>query len=311
MTADSFTFPSQDGLDIFVYAWLPRGAAPHAVVQIAHGMAEHAGRYGRLAAALNEAGFAVYANDHRGHGRSVRQPADLGHLADRDGWNLALADLDRLNTLIRQRHPGLPVVLLGHSMGSFMAQRYMIEHGDRIAAVVLSASNGSIGPLRPIGVQVARLERLRLGRRGRSGLIHSMSFGSFNKGFRPVRTECDWLSRDAAEVDKYVADPLCGFVCSVQTWFDFLNGLGENEKADNLARIPKDLPVYVLAGSDDPVSARTAGLRRLMAAYETAGLRRVEHRFYPGGRHEIFNETNRDEVTADLIAWLDGVLPAA
>ncbi len=311
MTADSFTFPSQDGLDIFVYAWLPRDAAPRAVVQIAHGMAEHAGRYGRLAAALNEAGFTVYANDHRGHGRSVRQPADLGHLADRDGWTLALADLDRLNTLIRQRHPGLPVVLLGHSMGSFMAQRYMIEHGDRIAAVVLSASNGPIGPLRPIGVQVARLERLRLGRRGRSGLIHSMSFGSFNKGFRPVRTECDWLSRDAAEVDKYVADPLCGFVCSVQTWFDFLNGLGENEKADNLARIPKDLPVYVLAGSDDPVSARTAGLQRLMAAYETAGLRRVEHRFYPGGRHEIFNETNRDEVTADLVAWLDGVLPAA
>jgi alpha-beta hydrolase superfamily lysophospholipase len=305
--SSSFTLAAPDGAAVFVYRWLA-DAPPKAAVQVAHGLAEHAGRYARLAAALTDAGYAVYADDHRGHGRSVRAPEDLGFFAERGGWRKCVDDLWRLNRRIAAEHPGLPIVLLGHSMGSFMVQQLISEHGDALAGVVLSGSGGKPSPLAAAGRLVARIERLRLGPRGQSRLVHTLSFGAFNKPFEPARTPFDWLSRDPSEVDKYVADPLCGFTASIQLWIDLLDALAEIASPLRQSHIPKGLPIHVIAGSRDPVGANTRSVDQLLAAYRRAGLERVTHRFYPEARHELFNETNRDEVTRDLIAWLDGAV---
>jgi alpha-beta hydrolase superfamily lysophospholipase len=307
MDSASFTLAATDRVGQFVHRWAPDGAPPRAVVQIAHGLAEHGGRYRRLAAALTGSGYEVYANDHRGHGRSVRSPRDLGWFADRGGWDTCIDDLRRLRERIGRDHPGVPVVLLGHSMGSFMAQHFIALHGDALAGVVLSGSGGRPPASIRAAALLARIERLRLGRRGHSALLQALTFGAFNKRFAPARTPFDWLSRDPAEVDTYIADPLCGFPVSVQLTIDVLGGIAEATGPRRQAGIPAALPVHVIAGTRDPVSDGTRTLALLLAAYRAAGLRHVTHRFYPEARHELFNETNRDEVTVDVIAWLDGL----
>ena len=307
MEATTFTLPAGDGVEIYVRRWAPDGA-PKAAVQIAHGLAEHGGRYARLADALTGAGYVVYAGDHRGHGRTAAQADDLGFFAARDGWATVLGDLWQVTRRIAGDHPDRPIVLIGHSMGSFMAQQLMSEHGDAFAGVALSGTGGKPSPLAAAGRLVARLERWRLGERGRSDLLQAFSFGAFNKQFTPARTPFDWLSRDAGEVDKYIADPLCGFPASVQLWIDLLDALGDVTSPARQARIPKRLPIYVISGSNDPVGGNTKSVRQLLDAYRKAGLERVTHRFYDSARHELFNETNRDDVTRDLIQWMDGVV---
>lgn len=294
-----------DGIMLAGYEWLPT-VPVQAVVVIAHGMAEHAARYARFAAALNAAGFAVYGFDHRGHGHSAPSPALLGHMGDRDSWNSAVADLAAACRLAQQKHPGRPLLLFAHSMGSFMAQQFLYEQaaGVELAGCVLCGSNGKPPPIAALGRLVTRLERLRLGRRGVSQLVQSLSFDAFNKRFQPQRTDFDWLSRDASEVDKYIADPFCGFPISVQSWVDLLDGLDAMAKPENQARIPKQLPVFVIAGKHDPVSGGGRGLKQLIDAYAAAGMTKVESRFYAEARHELLNETNRDDVTADVIGFL-------
>ena len=212
-----------------------------------------------------------------------RTPADLGFFADRDGWRKCVDDLWWLNQRIASDHPGLPIVLIGHSMGSFMSQHFISEHGEALAGVVLAGSNGRPSRL-TVGVRsLARIERLRLGPRGRSALVHALAFGSFNKQFAPVRTEADWISRNSAEVDKYLADPLCRFRPTLQLWIDLLDALSEIARPARQARIPKQLPIYVIAGTRDPVSVKGRGLEQLLSAYCAAGLQRVTCRFYPGG----------------------------
>jgi alpha-beta hydrolase superfamily lysophospholipase len=309
MQASTRTLSTPDGVALFAYRWLPE-SPPKAAVQIVHGLAEHAGRYARLAQALTGAGYAVYANDHRGHGLTQATPADLGFFAEHDGWRRLLDDVWQLNRQIAADHPGLPLFLIGHSMGSFLAQQFISEHGEALAGVVLSGSDGKPPALASVGRLVARIERLRLGPRGRSGVIHALAFGAFNKAFAPPRTPADWLTRDPAEVDKYVADPLCGFIATTQTWVDLLDALRQIARPELQALIPKRLPIHIISGSTDPVSDGTKRLQQLLAAYRGAGLEHVTHRFYEGARHELFNETNRDEVTRDLILWLDGVIAA-
>jgi len=307
MQATSLTIRAADGGEVFVRRWAPLGTAK-AAVQIAHGLAEHGGRYARLAQALTDAGYAVYASDHRGHGRAAAGAEDLGFFAAQDGWNAVIEDLRQVRRRVGSEYANAPIVLIGHSMGSFMAQQLMSDDGDAYGAVVLSGTGGKPSALAAAGRLIARLERLRLGPHGRSPLLQTFSFGAFNKQFTPARTPFDWLSRDAAEVDKYIADPLCGFPASVQLWIDLLDALGDVTSAQRQACIPKQLPVYVIAGADDPVGGNTKGVQQLLDAYRAAGLAQVTHRFYDGARHELFNETNRDEVTRDLIQWLDGVV---
>jgi alpha-beta hydrolase superfamily lysophospholipase len=306
MRADTFWFDADDGARLFVHRFLPdEGRAPKAIVHVAHGMAEHGARYARVAEALTGAGFAVYADDHRGHGQTAKAPEDLGFFADQGGFSRVEADLVQLIAHEKKEHPGVPLALFGHSMGSFLAQAIALDHGSDLAGLVLSGSSGKPTLLANAGRLLARAERLRLGARGKSKVLHEMSFGAFNKPFAPARTPFDWLSRDPAEVDKYAADPLCGFVVTTSLWVDVLDAIADNADPDRQARLPKDLPVYVFAGSEDPVTERTKSLDQLLGAYRAAGLKSVTHRYYQGARHETLNETNRDEVTRDLVAWLD------
>ena len=304
MQTEELTVTGDDGKPIAVYRWTPDREA-HAIVQIVHGMAEHARRYAPLARVLCAGGYAVFAQDLRGHGRSIQSPAEKGHLADEGGWARVLGDVEAVRQRAREAHPGAPICLLGHSGGSFVSQDFVSAHPHAYQGLVLSGSNVGGGPLVALGRVIARLERLRQGPRGRSALIDTMSFGGFNKAFAPARTRFDWLSRDEAIVDAYLADPLCGFRCTNQFWIDLLDALARISTPEALASFPRDLPIYVLAGSRDPVSRGTRGLVALLAAFRRAGLTNVTHEFFPEARHEIFNETNRDEVFAKLVAWLD------
>ena len=306
MRADTFQLKAEDTKNLFVYRWLPdEGRDVKAIVHVSHGMAEHAARYARFAEALTDTGYAVYANDHRGHGKTAKDPDELGYFGGPGGFRRVVQDLEQLIVHEKAQHPGAPLFLFGHSMGSFFAQELMIQASSTIAGAILSGSSGKPNLLASAGRVVARVERSRLGARGRSKILNSLSFDAFNKQFAPNRTDFDWLSRDRAEVDKYVADPLCGFGVTTQLWIEVLDGTAEIARPERQAKIRKDLPVLIFAGSEDPVSERTKSLSQLLAAYQRAGLRDVKHEFYAGGRHETLNEENRDEVTRDVIAWLD------
>jgi alpha-beta hydrolase superfamily lysophospholipase len=304
MPGSEFDFRADDGQTLLARRWLPEGP-PRAVVQIAHGLAEHSARYARLAAALNSAGYAAYANDHRGHGPKAAA-ADLGHFADEGGWDKVVGDLWTLNRLIAAEQPGTPIIFLGHSLGSFLGRGFIAGHSDALAGVALSGSNGKPPAIATLGRLIAREERLRLGKRGKSNLIFQLWFGEFNKPFKPARTASDWLSRDEKEVDAFVADPLCGFAFTTQLAIDVLDALPHVTSRKSLATIRKDLPIYVFSGERDPVGANIKGLIQDLKA---AGFTELTTRIYPGARHETLNETNRDEVTRDLIAWLDGIEP--
>ncbi len=310
MKSTTFSFSASDSTDLLVYRWWPDADVPLlAVVQIAHGMGEHAARYEPVAERLTAKGYAVYAHDQRGHGRTARTHADLGHFADNDGWSRIVRDLDELHRRIRGEEPQVPIFLLGHSMGSLVVQHYLCEYADGLEGAILSGSaGGGKRALRRVAGWLARIERLRVGRSGQSPLLRRLLFGRFNQSFEPARTEYDWLSRDEHEVDKYVADPLCGFVLSPRSMCDMLNALGSLGDPASLARIPKDLPVYIFSGSEDPAHAELEGIKSLLADFERAGLERVQHRIYAGGRHEMLNETNAEEVCTDLIEWLDSAL---
>jgi alpha-beta hydrolase superfamily lysophospholipase len=287
------------GHPLFVRRWSPE-AAPRASIQIAHGLAEHSARYARVAEALTGAGFVVTANDHRGHGPNC-PPADLGFFADAEGWRECLEDLFAVHRRIGADFPGLPRVFLGHSMGSFMGQTFIAEHGGELAAAVLSGTSGPPPPILPIARLIAGFERWRLGPRGKSPMVQTLLFGELNKPFKPSRTPFDWLSRDPAEVDKYIADPYCGFEVTNQLALDLIGALAGLASPEAAAKIPKRLPIYLFSGSRDPVSAKLQGL---IDVYKGAGLK-VTAKLYPEARHETLNETNRDEVTADLISWLN------
>lgn len=298
---ESFTF----GEGIFTYRWLPENPEDIVgVVQIAHGMAEHAGRYARFARFLTEAGFGVYANDHRGHGKTAGALENVGYFADTDGWHRVADDMHLLTLIIGRECPGVPVFLFGHSMGSFLSRTYIAAHGGDISGVILSATGGDPGLLGKIGLMIARWECRRKGRKAQSPLLTALSFGGFNKAFKPNRTDFDWLSRDAAEVDAYIADPYCGGIFTAGFFCDLLTGLQFINSPEGIRRIPKDLPVHFLSGTSDPVGKNTKGVRQVADAYKAAGISSVTTTFYDGGRHEMLNETNREEVFRDILEWL-------
>ena len=296
---------ASDGFQLHVHRWCP-DTPPKAVVMLAHGLAEHGARYARLGEALASQGYELFALDQRGHGKTA-QHGLLGHFADHDGWCKVVNDLACLNHYIRQQYPGLPIFLLGHSMGSYISQAYLMQHSCSLQGAILSGSNFQAARIYRGARLIARFERWRLGHAGRSRLINFLSFGSFNKTIKSARTEFDWLSRDPAEVDRYINDPHCGFVATTQLWIDLLGGLEGISSVKQLAQIDPDLPLLVIGGDCDPVSAGQR-LNDLAGALRVAGLRHVELKIYPGARHELLNESNRDEVITYLSDWLDRAL---
>jgi len=303
MQSSTTTLTTTDGHELFIYSWLP-DAPPVAAIYIAHGMAEHAARYARLARELTAAGFAVHANDHRGHGRTSPREEDRGFFAEKDGWARVVADIAEMIGWVRQQHPGLKVAFFGHSMGSQLGQDYLQRYNPTVDAAVFSGTTGKPPAIAALGRIIARAERLRLGKRGRSAIIDQMTFKDFNKKFGKTRTDFDWLSRDTAEVDAYIADPDCGFICSVQLWVELLDNLRLFTRDANQAKTPSDLPLYLFAGDRDPVGEMGRSVDALAEDYRRAGLTDVTLQLYPGARHETLNEINRDVVTRDLLSWL-------
>ena len=282
---------------------------PRASVHIVHGMVEHAGRYARFARALNSAGVSVWGHDARGHGTNP-VPGIPGHFADSNGWTAVLDDIRAVSREMAATFPHVPLMLFAHSMGSFMAQAVIGDQDGPYRGVVLSGTNGPPGALEKAARPIAQLQNQVLGPRRPGTWLKEIVFGRYNRRFAPNRTGFDWLSRDAAEVDKYRDDPLCGFALTAQAWVDFLEGKAILGSASHLQRVPKTLPIHVIAGTRDPVGEEVKGVERLLGAFAGAGLGRITHKFYDGARHELLNETNRDEVTRDLIAWVDQVLLA-
>lgn len=309
MQSGTLQFVSADGEGIHVYVWTPDPEVPvKGVIQVAHGMAETALRYERLALFLTDRGYAVYANDHRGHGKTAGSLERVGILAEDRGFFRMIEDMSTLTQMIREKHPEVPVCLLGHSMGSFAAQGYIIDHGADLDGVVLVGSNGKNGWMLTLAKWIVGREVKKNGRDARIQRLNDLFFGSYNKAFQPNRTDFDWLSRDEAEVDAYIDDPYCGAVFTAGFYEDLVAGFDYIEAPEHMARVPKSLPIFIIAGAEDPVGHQGKGLKKLQAAYRGHGLEDVTLKLYPGARHEILNELNRDEVMADIVAWLEAHL---
>jgi alpha-beta hydrolase superfamily lysophospholipase len=286
-------------------------------------MAEHSLRYDRLARRLCREGFEVWAADQRGHGKTadltVNDPGKgglLGHNADRDGFFRVVADIDVLNTRIKEARPESTLFLLGHSWGSFLAQAYIEKHGSRLTGCILSGTKGPGGLIIALGAPVLAFLAACKGSRKQSRLAHAMGDGSYNKPFRPNRTPVDWLSRDEKEVDAFLADPLCGKLCSVGFYRDMVGGLKAIHTREAMAGIPRNLPIYLFSGTADPVGDMGNGPTALVNSYRSLGIQDLEFVLYPDARHEPLNETNREEVMENLAAWLErhnvpaGTVPA-
>jgi len=288
-----------DGHDIHLQLWQPEGDCS-CVIQILHGLGEYADRYARFAGAAAERGYAVCVHDHRGHGGHSDSP---GHFADVDGWTRVGADAELVNTSIREKFAEMPIVLLGHSMGSYFAQEFAMHYGARLSGLILSASTWPSKLQLLPAIVLARLEGWRLGAQGKSALLNQLGFGNFNKPFAPARTTLDWLSRDEAEVDKYVADPLCGGPYSCGLWRDLMGGLLRISSDKAVLRIPSTLPILITGGQSDPVGG-DKGMTRLAMHYAQTSHQRLKVKIYADGRHEMLNEINRHEVTADWLNWI-------
>ncbi|MGW8823866.1 alpha/beta hydrolase [Paenibacillus lautus] len=303
MQTDTFTMLNTQGMHVFVYEWLPGPDDPiRAIVQIAHGMCETGKRYQELAELLTEHGYAVYCNDHRGHGLT----AGLTHLGDagEGGFEGMIEDQLLLASELKKRHASVPHYLMGHSMGSFLTQKIICSDGELFDGFILSGTNGPQGLL-TFGMSLAAAQMRLQGNTHRSLMLNALVFGPYNKGFGPIRTPFDWLSRDEAEVDKYINDPYCGKVCTARFFRDFFKLLSQIHQPQLMKCLPKDKPVYIFSGEDDPVGHRGKGVRRLIELYRKHGVQDLEYRLYPGGRHEMLHETNRAEVAADVLDWLE------
>lgn len=288
MHESTFTLTSPDGTALAATRW-SGDPDPTMIVQIAHGMGEHSARYRRLAEALVGAGAVVYANDHRGHGRTAGTSEHHGDLGP-GGWSGLVGDLGVVASHARSEHPDLPLAVVAHSMGSFALQRYLLDHSADLDAAVLTGSTA-------VDVVAAGIDPTQ-----------EVDLSAFNAAFEPARTEYDWLSRDHDEVDAYVADPMCGFGLVATAAASMIAGMDGVADPERLAGIRSDLPVLLMSGAADPLAGEGALITLVADRYREAGLDEVSVRLYPEARHEVFNETNRDEVTTDLIAWLTRVL---
>ena len=282
-----FSFTSSDGLEVACARWDSPGPA-RGVMQIAHGMGEHIGRYAETIGALVSAGLTVYGNDHRGHGRTAPDTAHLGDFGE-GGFDLLVEDMARLRRIAREENPDKKFILLGHSLGSFAAQQYVLDRSGEIDGLILSGSGALDG-----------LARLASSAPAGKNIL--------NARFEPARTPFDWLSRDTAVVDAFANDPLCFADLQPASFASFLAASARLSDPRKLKNIREDLPVYLISGSDDPVGQQLEGLHQLIHRYEDAGLYNIAHDFYQGGRHEMLNEINREEVRTRLLTWIAPLL---
>ena len=315
MKESTFTYTDQDEIEVFVYKWNPK-SSPKAAVLIVHGLAEHAKRYERVAEALCNEGYICYANDHHGHGRTAGDLTEAtlagkAGVLGPNGWRGVVNSLHELSKIIKKENPDIPLFIMGHSWGSFLTQDYIQEWGDELKGAILS---GTMGKIRKLVIKAGKMiikgEMKKHDITAPSEKMHKMNFKSYNHDWDAEEgaNGFEWLSRDKAEVQKYIEDPWCGFVSPARLWFEFLTGFEKIFNKENESKIPKDLPIFMIAGTLDPVGSKNKAITPLIKRYEEYGIKDVSHKFYEDARHEIFNEINREEVYKDVINWLDSHL---
>lgn len=301
-----FRFPSADGTTtLYGRTWAPEHGAPRAVLQLVHGIAEHIGRYDRFARFMSDHGYLVCAEDHLGHGNTPENAEDLGYTADKDGWVKMTDNVSALHERIAPQYPGIPYFILGHSMGSFLTRSYLIRYPGTVDACALLGTGQQPESVLKAGLAACRLEQIRLGKRGRSKLLQSLCFGAYNSQFKPNRTESDWVCSVDEVVDAYIADPFCQVMPTVTLMRDMLTGIRFNQQAENLAKMDKTTPVFFLSGDQDPVGSNGKGVRAAYQSFLDAGCGHVRLKLYPGGRHEMLNEHNWQDVYDELLSWFD------
>lgn len=304
-TFDNFSFTSSTGVNrIRVKTCTPDGTV-RGVVQIAHGIAEHADRYAPFMQFLAENGFAVAADDHLGHGLSIEREEDKGFFAEKDGWLRVVQDLKTIHNTMKEKYPTVPYIFFGHSMGSFLARSYLICYPDDCDAAIISGT-GQQSPLMVNGgLLMANLLVKKLGARGDGQQLNDIAFGSYNDRISEKKTEFDWLSRDEENVRKYIDDPLCGFVAKCSLYRDMMVGIKFISSKKNAARMNKSTPIYFMSGDADPVGEYGKGVNKAYQLFCGVGMRDVTMRLYPGGRHEMLNEINYQDVYRDILNWIN------
>jgi alpha-beta hydrolase superfamily lysophospholipase len=311
MQTQNFYQKMNDGTEISVNRWLPdEGQEIKGIVQLIHGMVEHAVRYDRLGSILAENGWVLSAHDLRGHGKTALRAEQkgtgmFGFLAEKDGFNRVVNDVDEIIMKVKNDFSGKKTVLLGHSFGSFIAQSYIENHAAHIDACVLCGTAGPQRALTTVGALCARFTALLHGKKAHSDFLWKTAFGGYTKRIPDAKNGQEWLSRDTSDVQMYLDDKWCGFNPTVGFYCDMTYGLKKIHKTSNMKKIPCGLPVFIIFGSDDPVGSYGKTIKKLIEIYKKNGMTDVTFKEYPGARHELFNEWNRDEVTADFLAWIN------
>lgn len=293
---------ASDGQTIFYNEFLPADNNVKFVVQIFHGMAEHSERYTDFAEFLVSKGAAVYASDHRGHGRNCMKPGQYGVWQKKDTWHSIVDDLKVLNDIAEKAYPGVPIFILGHSMGSFLARTFITKYSCDINGVILTGTGTNPSWLLYVARFIACFQCTVRGVSKPARLLDKLSFGSFNKGYK---TPYQWLTRDQKIVEDYINDPYCGGVFSCSFYRSFFDGLLYNNKVNNARKIAKELPFLFLSGASDPVGNFSKGVQQAAEFYRKVGLRKIECKIYPEARHEILNEINNKEVYQDIYNWIE------
>lgn len=307
MDLDEFRLQTADKLSLYARCYRPE-ENKRAVLIIVHGMAEHSLRYEFFAETIcSKDRFVVYTYDQRGHGKTAGSTDNLGFFAKKDGWQKATDDLKLIVNTAKKEYPNLPIFLFGHSMGSFICRNFISQTGGSVKGVILSGTAGSAGLLGKAGILLTKILSFFKAKDSPSPLMDKLTFGDFNKAFKPNRTKFDWLSRDEKEVDKYINDPYCGTIFTLGFFKDMLTGLEAANTRKHAEKFPKNLNLHLLAGNNDPVSKNGKQIQEVFDLYNNVGLSPTM-KLYPGGRHEMLNETNRDEVVKDirkkLNSWL-------
>ena len=297
------TYIANDGEKIFYYHWKTKN--PKGVVQIAHGIGEHAGRYIPIASLLQEHGYEVYANDHRIHGNSVKSKDKLGVYDGENYFNDAVEDMYELTKVIKENHADQKIILFGHSMGSLLSREYVTRYGNDLRALVLSGTASYMKGLGTVGMAGASVVKFIKGKRYSSETLKSLFFTEFNKKFKPNRTKVDWISRDEKQVDLFESDPLRIENFSTSVFIDILKGSKKINQKPTFEATPKNLPIYIFSGDKDPVGEMGKGIEKVAKQYKRAGINDLTIKIYEGGRHEMLNELNKEEVEQDFINWLN------
>lgn len=308
MKTTEFKLNMRDGYELYMYKWAPEAEVEAlGVIQLIHGSCEHSKRYVNFAEFLTKKGFIVYSCDLRGHGFSVNSKEDLGYFAEKNGWNEIVEDLHEVTEVIKKENPGIKLVVLGHSMGSFLARHYAIRYGNEIDGLIATgtAHNGKL--LMKLGKFLAERDIKKNGAKHRNNTLNKLSYDSFSNQFKPIRTKQDWLSRDEKIVDEYIKDELCGFIFSSSAFRDMFEGLLYITDRENIKRMPKELPVLLLSGERDPVGNNGKMVIKAFEEYKAYGLENVQMQLYKDMRHEILNEINKEQVYRDILVWISSI----